>query len=125
MEIKAIHDEAGYRATLAELDRMWDAPKGSPGSDRMEVLTILVADYERQHHAIEDPDPVALLEHVMEARGLTRKDLEPCIGSRARVSEVLNRRRPLTLEMIRRLAEQFDLPAEVLVRSYPIRPRAA
>ena len=104
---------------------MWDAPKGSPGSDRMEVLTILVADYERQHHAIEDPDPIALLEHVMEARGLTRKDLEPCIGSRARVSEVLNRRRPLTLEMIRRLAEQFDLPAEVLVRSYPIRPRAA
>ena len=103
MEIKAIHDEAGYRAALAELDRTWDAPKGSPGSDRMEVLTILIADYERQHHAIEDPDPIALLEHVMEARGLTRKDLEPCIGLRARVSEVLNRRRPLTLEMIRRL----------------------
>ncbi|WP_218056697.1 helix-turn-helix domain-containing protein [Acidithiobacillus ferrivorans] len=64
MEIKAIHDEAGYRAALAELDRTWDAPKGSPGSDRMEVLTILIADYERQHHAIEDPDPIALLESM-------------------------------------------------------------
>ncbi|MBU2829230.1 helix-turn-helix domain-containing protein, partial [Acidithiobacillus ferriphilus] len=67
----------------------------------------------------------ALLEHVMEARSLSRKDLEPCIGSRARVSEVLNRRRPLTLEMIRRLSEQLDLPAEILVRPYPTRSHAA
>ncbi|MBU2785872.1 transcriptional regulator [Acidithiobacillus ferriphilus] len=125
MEIKAIHDECDYTAALTLIDRLWDAPAGSPESDQLEVIAILIADYERQQHSIDDPDPIALLEHVMEARSLSRKDLEPCIGSRARVSEVLNRRRPLTLEMIRRLSEQLDLPAEILVRPYPTRSHAA
>ena len=73
---------------------------------------------------IAAPDPIDFLQHIMEARGMTRKDLEPRIGSRARVAEVLNRVRPLTLEMIRRLAAGLDLPADVLIRGYELK-RAA
>ncbi|MHB8247596.1 MAG: helix-turn-helix domain-containing protein [Acidithiobacillus sp.] len=91
----------------------------------MEVLTLLVQDYESRRYPVFDPDPIAFLEHIMDARGLTRKDIEPYIGSRARVSEVLNRRRPLTLEMIRHLSDGLSLPADILVRPYPIRQTVA
>jgi HTH-type transcriptional regulator/antitoxin HigA len=85
------------------------------------VLATLIEAYEAKHYPIPAPDPIALLQHVMESRALTRKDLEPYIGSRARVSEVLNRARPLTLAMIRRLSEALNLPADVLVKEYPAR----
>lgn len=88
------------------------------------MLTLLIEAYERKHYAIEAPDPIGFLRHIMEAHGLTRKDLEPYIGSRARVAEVLNRVRPLTLDMIRRLAAGLDLPADVLIRGYELQ-RAA
>jgi HTH-type transcriptional regulator/antitoxin HigA len=84
-------------------------------------LALLVEHYEKTNFPIADPDPIELLEHVMQNRGLTRKDFEPAICQRGRVTEIFNRVRPLSLEMIRRLAEQFDLPADVLVKPYALR----
>ena len=85
------------------------------------LLALLVEDYEKTNFPIDDPDPKELLEHVMQRRGVTRKDFEPAIGQRGRVAEIFNRVKPLGLEMIRRLVEQFDLPAEVLVKPYALR----
>lgn len=122
--MKPIRTETDYRAALSEIETLWDAEEGTPEADRLEVLALLVQDYERRHYPIPDPDPIDFLAHVMEARGLTRKDLEPYIGHRGRVAEVLGRVRPLTLEMIRRLVDGLDLPADVLVRRYDTRMAA-
>ncbi len=124
MTLRPIRTKREHQAALREIEALWEAPSGSPEGDRLEVLTLLVEAYEREHYPIELPDPIDFLQHVMEARGMTRKDFEPYIGSRARVAEVLNRVRPLTLEMIRRLASNLDLPADVLIRGYELR-RAA
>jgi HTH-type transcriptional regulator/antitoxin HigA len=121
MELKLIRTKKDYRAALADVDRLWDAPAKSPAADQLDVLTLLIEQYEREHFPIADPDPIDFLVHVMEARSLTRKDLEPYIGPRGRVSDILNRTRPLTLEMIRRLSEGLKLPAEVLIRPYRLR----
>lgn len=121
MELKLIRTKKDYRAALAEVERLWDAPAKSPAADQLDVLTLLIEQYEREHFPIADPDPIDFLGQVMEARGLTRKDLEPYIGPRGRVSDILNRIRPLTLEMIRKLAEGLKLPAEVLIRPYRLR----
>ncbi|MCA3238364.1 MAG: transcriptional regulator [Curvibacter sp.] len=121
MELKLIRTKKDYRAALAEVDRLWDAPAKSTAADRLDVLTLLIEQYEREHYPVPDPDPIDFLGHVMEARSLTRKDLEPYIGPRGRVSDILNRTRPLTLEMIRKLADGLKLPAEVLIRPYPLR----
>jgi len=124
MELRPIRTRRGHRAALKEAETLWHAPEGSAAADRLEVLTLLIEAYEREHMPIEDPDPIDFLQHVMEARGLARRDLEPFIGSRARVAEVLNRVRPLTLEMIRRLSGGLGLPADVLIRNYPIKTAA-
>jgi HTH-type transcriptional regulator/antitoxin HigA len=121
MELKLIRTRKDYRAALAEIDRLWDVPARSPAADRLDVLGLLVEQYEREHFPIVDPDPIDFLKHVIEARGLTRKDLEPWLGPRGRVSDILNRTRPLTLEMIRKLAEGLRLPVEVLIRPYRLR----
>jgi HTH-type transcriptional regulator / antitoxin HigA len=124
MELRPIRSKREHHAALKEAEALWNAPEGSPEADRLEVLMLLIEAYEREHFPIEDPDPIDFLQHVMESRDLARKDLEPYIGSRARVAEVLNRVRPLTLEMIRKLSEGLDLPADVLVRGYRVK-RAA
>ena len=121
MELKLIHTVKDYRAALASADRLWDSPAGSSEADQLDVLTLLIEHYERTHFPIEDPDPIGLLEHVMEARALTRKDLEPYLGPRGRVSDILNRVRPLSLDMIRRLAHGLNLPVGVLIQPYPLR----
>lgn len=121
MELKLIRTNKSYRAALAEVERLWDVPAKSAAADQLDVLVLLVEQYERQHYPVAGPDPIDLLGHVMEARGLTRKDLELYIGPRGRVSDILNRVRPLTLEMIRKLAEGLKLPAEVLIRPYHLR----
>jgi len=118
MELKPIRTQTEYKAALKEAEALWDAPLKSPGADRLEVLVLLIQAYEARHHAIADPDPISFLLHVMDARGLARKDLEPYLGSRARVAEILNRVRPLSLEMIRRLAAGLNLPADVLIQPY-------
>ena len=115
--IKPIRNEADYELALQDIDRWLDATAGSPERDRLEVLTVLVDDYEAKHYPIIPPDPIAAIEFVLEQRGMSRKDLEGVIGSSGRISEVMNKQRPLTLAMIRKLVEKFDLPADVLIRN--------
>jgi HTH-type transcriptional regulator/antitoxin HigA len=124
MKLQPIRTKGDYAAALREAERLWDAPEKSPEAEQLEVLSLLIEDYERRHFPIDSPDPIDFLLNVMEWRGLSRKDLEPYIGSRARVAEVLNRVRPLSLEMIRRLASGLKLPADVLIRGYELK-RAA
>lgn len=121
MELKPIRSKRGYHEALAEAARLWQAAAKSPEADRLEVLTLLIEDYETRHYPIPDPDPIEFLTHIMESQELTRRDLEPYIGPRGRVADILNRTRPLTLEMIRRLAEGLKLPAEVLIKPYRLR----
>lgn len=121
MNIRAIHNKKEYKAALEEIEQLWSAPPKSAQADRLEVLALLVEHYEKTHFPIADPDPIEFLEHVMQSRGLTRKDLEPMIGPRGRVADIMNKTRPLTLEMIRRLVAQLQLPAEVLVKPYGLR----
>lgn len=124
MELKPIRSRKDYQAALAEVEALWDVPAKSAKADRLDVLTLLIEDYEERHFPVADPDPIDFLGHVMESRGLSRKDMESYIGPRGRVSDILNRTRPLTLEMIRRLADGLSLPAEVLIRPYPLRDEA-
>ena len=124
MELRPIRSKRDYERALNEVQALWNAKEGTRESDRLVVLVLLIEAYEREHFPIPAPDPIELLLHVMEARGLTRKDLEPYIGSRARVAEVLNRVRPLTIDMIRRLSSGLGLPADVLIQDYKLR-RAA
>ena len=124
MELRPIRNRREHAAALKEAEALWNAPKGSAEEDRLLVLTLLIEAYEREHVPIPAPEPIELLLHVMEARGLSRKDLEPYIGSRARVAEVLNRVRPLSIEMIRRLSTGLGLPADVLIQGYKLRKAA-
>jgi HTH-type transcriptional regulator/antitoxin HigA len=116
MEIKPIKTERDCRRTLDEIDKLMDARPRTPEGDRLDVLVTLVEAWEQKHEPIAPPDPVEAILFAMEQRGLTRRDLEPFIGSRARVAEILNRRRPLTLPMIRRLHNGLGIPADVLIR---------
>jgi HTH-type transcriptional regulator / antitoxin HigA len=122
--IRPIRTKADHSAALREVARLWDAEPGTPAGDRVDVLVTLIEAYEAEHHPVPVPDPIAAIQFMMEQKGLTRRDLEPAIGSRGRVSEVLTRKRPLTLPMVRSLSGLLDIPAEILVRSYPIK-RAA
>jgi len=115
--IKPIRNEADYEHALKDINDCLDAEACSPERERLEVLTVLVDDYEAKHHPISPPEPIAAIEFVLEQQGLSRKDLEDVIGSSGRISEVMNKQRPLTLVMIRKLVEKFDLPADVLIRS--------
>jgi len=124
MELKPIRTKAEYKAALREIEALFDAPGKAREADRLEVLAMLVEKYEGQHYPIPAPDPIDFLNYAMETRGLTRKDLEPYIGSRGRVAEVLNRARPLTLSMIRRLSEGLKLPTDVLIADYELRHAA-
>jgi HTH-type transcriptional regulator/antitoxin HigA len=124
MRVKPIKSNRDYLAALKEIDRLMDARPNTPEGDRLDVLTTLVEAWEQKHHAIEAPDPLEAIRFAMEQRGLTRHDLEPLIGSRARVAEVLNGKRKLTLPMIRRLHEALRIPAEVLIREPRSKPAA-
>ena len=116
MDIKPIKTARDYRQALKAIEALMDAKRNTPEGDRLDVLVTLVEAYEAKHHAIEAPNSIDAIEFAMEQRGLTRRDLEPFIGSRARVSEVLNRRRPLTLPMIRNLHRGLQIPAELLIQ---------
>jgi len=115
-ELKPIRSEAAHAAALEEVQRLWGAPIGTEDGDRLDVLVTLIEAYEAKHYPMDPPDPIDAILFRMEAQGLTRKDLEPFIGSRARVSEVLNRQRGLSIDMIRRLHEGLGISADVLIR---------
>lgn len=118
MDIRPIHTEADYEEALKKIDALFDAEPGTAAGDHLDVLTTLVEAYEREHYPIPAPDPVEAILYFMESRGLSRRDLEPYIGSRARVSEIINRRRPLSLEMIQKLHTNLGISAEALVQPY-------
>jgi HTH-type transcriptional regulator / antitoxin HigA len=120
MDIKPIRTEADYEAVLARIEEIWDAETGTPESDELDVLAILVEDYEERHHPIPPPDPIEAIKFRMKQMGLNRKDLEPYIGTRGRVSEVLNRKRSLSIDMIRNLSEGLGISADVLVAQYEL-----
>lgn len=120
MKINLIRNDDDLERTLQEIESLVDAEPGSEGEDRLIVLSILAEAYEDEHFPVPDPDPIEAIIHTMEALGLARGDLEPFLGSRARVSEILNRRRHLSLAMIRRLEEGLGIPAEVLIQPYEL-----
>jgi HTH-type transcriptional regulator/antitoxin HigA len=117
MEIRPIRTKADYKATLKEISALMEADPapGTAEGDRLDVLVTLVQVYEARHVPISPPDPVEAIKFRMEQGGLSVKDLEPLIGKSNRVYEVLNRKRPLTLAMIRRLHESLGIPAKVLI----------
>ncbi|MFC3705458.1 type II toxin-antitoxin system HigA family antitoxin [Devosia honganensis] len=115
-ELKPIRTEADYEAALAEVERLWGAAGGTPEGDRLDILATLIDAYEASHHPMDPPDPVEAILFRMEQQGLSRKDLESMIGPRNRVADILNRRRSLSIEMIRQLHDGLGISAEVLIR---------
>jgi HTH-type transcriptional regulator / antitoxin HigA len=116
MDVKPIRSEADYQAALKEVERLWGTEPGTQDGDLFEVLFTLVEAYEEQHYPILPPDPIEAIKYYMDSRGLDRRDLERYIGPSGRVSEVLSRKRPLTLAMIRKLNAGLGIPAEVLIQ---------
>jgi HTH-type transcriptional regulator/antitoxin HigA len=115
-ELKPIRSAADYEAALSEIERRWGAKAGTPKGDRLDILATLVDAYEMARFPFDQPDPIDAIKVRMEQMGLTRRELEPLIGSRARVAEILKRKRNLSIEMIRRLNEELGIPAEILIR---------
>ncbi len=122
MNIKPIRDEADYEMALARLNEIFQASAGTTESDEADVLVTLIKHYESAVHPIEAPDPIAAIRIRMEEKGLRNTDLVPAIGSKSRVTEVLKKRRPLTVPMIHALSKQLDLSAGTLVQPYALRP---
>lgn len=127
--IRPIRTAADYDAAMAEVESLIvddDEPaEGTPEADRLEILLVLIRSYEQAHCPIDPPDPIEAIKFRMEQQGLTRRDLEPIFGSSGRVSEFLNRRRPLTLDMIRRLHKELGIPLESLTHEYELTEPAA
>ncbi|MBF2717713.1 transcriptional regulator [Agrobacterium vitis] len=115
-DLKPIRTEADYEAALEEVERLWGAKSGTPDGDRLDVLATLIEVYEAKHYPMDPPDPIEAIKFRMEQQGLSRKDLEPIFGTRNRTSEILNRRRGLSIEMIRQLHDRLGISAEVLIR---------
>lgn len=118
MTITPIRNEKDYQRALARMEKIFDARKGSKEGDELEVLAILVDAYENEHFPIGMPDPIEAIKYRMEQMGMKQKDLADAMGFKSRVSEVLSRKRKLTLEMIRKLNEVLRIPTEVLVQKY-------
>jgi HTH-type transcriptional regulator/antitoxin HigA len=119
MEIKPIRSNTDYERALQEIQRLWGAKEGTAEGDRLDVLATLVDAYEQKHFPIDTPEPIEAIRFRLEQQGLDERALVGVIGGRSRVYEVMRRKRPLSLDMIRRLHERFGIPAEVLIR--PIR----
>ena len=115
-ELKPIRTKADYERALSEVEHLWGAKIGTLKGDRLDVLATLIDAYEAEHYPMDPPDPVEAIKFRMEQQGLTRKDLEPLIGTRTRVAEVLNRKRSLSIGMIRRLHARLGISAEVLIQ---------
>jgi HTH-type transcriptional regulator/antitoxin HigA len=115
-DLKPIRTEADHDAAMTEIERLWGAKSGTPEGDRLDVLATLVEAYEAKHDPMDPPDPIDAIRFRMEQQGLTRRALEPMIGTRARVSEVMSGRRRLTLEMVRRLHDGLGISADILIR---------
>src|SRR5882762_6449904 len=115
-EVRPIRSKRDYDASLKEVERLWGAKTGTRAGDRLDVLATLIDAYEAEHYPIDPPDPIEAIKFRMEQQNLTRKDLEGILGTRTRVAEVLNRRRGLSINMIRRLHESLGISTDVLIR---------
>jgi len=120
MKIQPIKTKKDYQAALNEIEKLMDAKLNSPEGDKLDVLVTLVEAYEEKHHSIEAPHPIEAIKHAMEAKGLENRDLEPFIGGRGRVSEIMNLKRPLTMNMVRRLNRELSIPAQALIGEYEL-----
>ena len=118
MEIKPIKTEEDYLKALQEVEVLMSAKIDTSEGDKLDVLVTLIESYEEKHHQILPPEPVEAIIHQMESQGLSRRDLVPMIGSRARVSDILNKKRSLSLNMIRRLQKSMGISAEILIKPY-------
>jgi HTH-type transcriptional regulator/antitoxin HigA len=122
-DVKPIRSRRDYEAALKGVERLWGSKAGTRDGDRLDVLATLIDAYEAVHYPMDPPDPIEAIKFRMEQQGLTRRDLEALIGTRTRIAEVLNRKRGLSISMIRRLHERLGISAEVLIR--PSRKSAA
>lgn len=120
MDIKPIKSEADYTLALRRLEEVYDAPIGTSESDEADILGILVDEYEKKHYPIETPDPIEAIKIRMEELQLRQVDLIDVIGSKSRVSEILNRKRKLTIEMIRNLTKRLNLSPDLLITDYQL-----
>jgi len=120
MKIKPIKTEADYQAALNRLDKIFDAKIGTKESDEADILGLLIDNYENIHHPIDAPDPIEAIKIRMKELDLKQVDLIPEIGGKSRVSEVLNRKRKLTIDMVRNLTEKLSLSAELLIKDYQL-----
>lgn len=121
MNIKPIKTETDYTEALQSVENLMDARIDTPEGDSLDVLVTLIEAYEEKHHPVLPPEPVEAIIHQMESQGLSRKDLIPFFGSRARVSEILNKKRSLSINMIRKLQKGLGISAEILIKPYNIR----
>lgn len=121
MKISPIKTKKDYEAAIERIDALMDAKKNTVEADELDVWATLVSAYEEIHHRIDDPDPIAAIEHQMEALGMDSADLAKVLGGRNRVSEVLGKRRPLSMKMVRALHENMGISPRVLIKDYPLR----
>ena len=124
MNIRPIKTEADYKATLAEIEKLWDSKPDTPESDKLDILVTLVEAYEAKHYPVDPPDPVDAIKFRMEQMGLTDKDLGQYMGGRGRVTKILNRQLPLSLDMVRKLHKNLGIPAEILIAEAPTPKRS-
>ena len=122
-EVRPIRTPEDYEFALSEVEALWGSASGTSDGDRLDVLATLIDAYESQHYPMDPPDPIDAIKFRMEQQGLTRKDLEGILGTRARIAEVLQRKRGLSISMIRRLNIELGIPAEILIK--PTRKKAA
>jgi HTH-type transcriptional regulator/antitoxin HigA len=118
MTIKPIKTKKDYQLAINRLESIFDAKPGTPEGDELEVLGILIDKYEQEHYPIEYPDPIEAIKFRMEQLGYSQNDLAKVVGLKSRASEILNRKRKLTLEMIRQLHQALGIPTDVLIQSY-------
>ncbi|MCD6224528.1 MAG: helix-turn-helix domain-containing protein [Deltaproteobacteria bacterium] len=117
MDIKPIKTESDYNTALSEIEKLMGADVNTPEGDKLDILSTLVEAYEEKHYPVDPPDPIEAIIHQMECQSITRKDLEQYLGTRARVSEILNRKRSLSLQMIRKLQKGLGISAEILIKA--------
>lgn len=125
MNIRPIKTEQEYEQALHLIDGLMDAEPGTPEGDQLDVLATLVVAFEANHFPISDPDPVEFLKQVMEFRGLKQTDLATVLGSRPRASEILNRKRSLSLDQIRLISREWQVSPEALIAEYPLQRESA
>ena len=121
MDIKPIKTEQDYQDALQEVDKLIDAKSNTPDGDKLDILVTLIEAYEEKKHPVLPPEPIEAILHQMESQELSRKDLVPLFGSRSRVSEILNKKRSLSINMIRKLQTGLGISAEILIKSYDLK----